>query len=224
MTATYEAIFPTSTTDEWFRKPGTTSPSTLSGPRKFIANALLIGCTATGTLAAVTPADAAALHTVVVNPGTLSALSVSRPRPSQDDQSSASTILQRLRRISGLNWGEIGQTIGVSRRTIHNWLNGDRIADVHYSRLLETSRVVDLVATGSAETTRTALLQPTTNGRSIVDELALAARPARRRPLSTVSVGDLVTPVDDSATVRLEAPQRLSSLRGGSLPRRRSPE
>ena len=223
MTATYETIFPALEVGDWFHRTGTTSPGTLSRPRKFIANALLVGCAATSTLSAVSPADAFALHTVVVNPGTLSAVSTIRHRSSTEEQSNVPNILQRLRLVSGLSWGEIGQMVGVSRRTIHNWLNGDRVADVHFSRLVEASRVVDLVATGSAESTRAVLFQPTTNGRSIVDELALAARPTRRRSLSSVSAGDLVTPVDETVSTRPAGPQRPSSLRGGPLPRRRLP-
>ena len=60
-------------------------------------------------------------------------------------------------------------------------------------------------------------MQPNANGRSILDDLALAARPARRYPLSGVSVGDLVTPVDEMASVSLQRPQRRSSLQGGAL-------
>jgi transcriptional regulator with XRE-family HTH domain len=224
MTAIYDTMFAASEEGDWFHNPGTTSPGTSSRPRKFIVGAIMAGCAATGTLSAVTPADAFALHTVVVNPGTLSPLSTLRPRSPSEEQNNVPRILQRLRLLSGLSWGEIGQITGVSRRTIHNWLNGDRVADVHFARLVEANRVVDLVTTGSAESTRAVLLQPTTNGRSIVDELALAARPMRRRSLASVSAGDLLTPIDETVSTRPAMPQRPSSLRGGSLPRRRLPE
>jgi len=203
----------------WFSHVGTTPPTAIRGTRKFIACVLVAGCATTSTLSAVTPADAVALNAITAQPGTLPAIPAAQPLPPVD-QSAVPGMLQRLRRLSGLSWGEIARAVGVSRRTIHNWLAGARVADVHLTLLLALSRVVDIVATGSVEATRTALMQPTANGRSILDDLALAARPARRRPLSSVSVGDLVTPVDETASASPQRPQRRSSLRGGSLPRR----
>jgi transcriptional regulator with XRE-family HTH domain len=207
--------------DEWFGRTGTTPPTVMRGTRKFITCVFMAGCTATSTLTAVTPADAIALTTRVAQASTLPAIPA-QPAPPLDP-SAVPGMLQQLRRLSGLSWGEIARAVGVSRRTIHNWLSGARVAGVHLTRLLELSRVVNLAATGSAEATRAALLLPNANGRSLVDDLALAARPARR-PLSSVSVGDLVTPVDETASVSPQHPQRRSSLRGGSLPRRRPNE
>jgi hypothetical protein len=202
-----------------FCSVGTTPPAVALGPRKFIACVLMAGCAAAGTLAAVTPADAVALNTMIAQPSTLPVL------PAQPtmlfDQMIVPDMLQRLRRLSGLGWADIGRAVGVSRRTIHNWLGGGHVAGVHLTRLFDVSRTIDLVSTGSAESNRALLLQPTANGRSIIDDLALAARPARRRSISTVSVGDLVTPIDEAESVRLQGPQRRTSLRGGALPRRR---
>jgi len=213
-------ITPSSVADGegWFHHVGTTSPTVALRPRKFIACVFMAGCAATGTLTAVTPADAVALNTMVAHPSTLPAL------PAQPtavpDNAVVPALLQQLRRMSGLNWGDLGRALGVSRRTIHNWLGEARVAGVHLTRLLELSRLVARVSTGSPESTRALLLQPTANGRSIIDDLALTARPTRRRPLSSVSVGDLVTPTDDTENASPQWPQRRSSLRGGSLPTR----
>lgn len=218
MTVAYDIAASRTDEDEWFGHVGTTPPTVMRGPRKFITCAFMAGCAAASTLPAVTPADAIALTTMVTQASTLPAVP---PQPAPPlDPSAVPGMLQQLRRLSGLSWGEIARAVGVSRRTIHNWLSGARVAGVHLTRLLELSRVVSLAATGSAEATRAALLLPDANGRSLVDDLALAARPARR-PLSSVSVGDLVAPVDDTASVSPQRPQRRSSLRGGSLPRRR---
>lgn len=219
MTVAYDIVASRTGRDEWFGRVGTTTPTVMRGTRKFITCVVMVGCAATSTLSTVTPADAVALNVTTAQPSTLPAIPV-QPAPPLD-QSAVPGMLQRLRRLSGLSWGEIARAVGVSRRTIHNWLAGARVAGVHLTRLLELGRLVDLVTTGSVEATRTALMQPNANGRSILDDLALAARPARRHPLSNVSVGDLVTPVDETASVSPESPQRRSSLRGGSLPRRR---
>lgn len=219
MTVAYDIAASRTGRDEWFGHVGTTTPTVMRGTRKFITCVTMVGCAATSTLSTVTPADADALNAITAQPSTLPAIPV-QPAPPLD-QSAVPGMLQRLRRLSGLSWGEIARAVGVSRRTIHNWLAGARVAGVHLTRLLELSRLVDIVATGSVEATRTVLMQPNANGRSILDDLALAARPARRRPLASVSVGDLVTPVDETASVSLQRPQRRSSLRAGSLPRRR---
>lgn len=222
MTVAYDVISsPTTDGEEWFRHVGTTPPIVTLGPRKFIASMLMAGCAATGTLAAVTPADAVALNTMIGQPSTLPA-GPAWPTTAFN-HAVVPAMLQRLRRMSGLNWGDLGRAVGVSRRTIHNWLGGARVAGVHLARLLEVSRIVDLVSTGSAESTRALLLQPAANGRSLVDDMALTARPARR-PISTVSAGDLITPVDETESASPQRPQRRSSLRGGSLPRRRPGE
>lgn len=204
---------------DWFHHVGTTSPTMAFRPRKFIASVLVAGCAVTGTLTAVTPADAVAFTTMIAQPSTLPVVPAQPATAS--DNAIVPMMLRRLRLSSGLNWGDIGRAVGVSRRTIHNWLGGGHVAGVHLARLLDVIRIVDSVATGSAETTRTLLLQPKNTGRSVVDDLALAARPARHRPISTVSVGDLVAPVDETASARLQGPQRRASLRGGSLSKRR---
>jgi transcriptional regulator with XRE-family HTH domain len=220
VTIAYGIAVPDTDGDRWFGHVGTTAPVVGRGTRKFITCALMVGYAASSTFSTVTSANAAALIAVSSRQSTLSAIPAAQPAPPLE-QSAVPAALQRVRRISGLTWGEIARAVGVSRRTIHHWLAGTRVAGVHLVRLLELGRVVDVVATGSVEATRTALLQPNANGRSILDDLALAARPARSRPLSTVSVGDLVTPVDETLSVTRQRPQRPSSLRGGSLPRRR---
>lgn len=223
MTVAYEIAVSPAGGDEWFGHVGTTPPSAVRGTRKFITCVFMAGCAATSTLSTVTLADAVAWNAITVQPSTLPAIPAAQPAP-PIDQSAVPGMLQRLRRLSGLSWGEIARAVGVSRRTIHNWLTGARVAGVHLARLLELSRMIDIVATGSVEATRTSLMQLNANGRSIIDDLALAARPARRRPLSNVSVGDLVTPVDGTVSVSSQRLQRRSSLRGRSLPRRRPSE
>lgn len=204
--------------DELFTQPGTTIPG-LSWPppaKQFICRLLMAGA-AVGTLTVVTPADAAAMRDAAIDSRTLPAA----PAPAVTDSSSAvPALLQRLRRVSGLNWGEVATAVGVSRRTIHNWLSGARVAGVHVARLAELDRLVDTTASASPDETRARLQQPGPHGRSLLEDLALTSRPERRRPLSVLSVGDILGPVDESADATLQS-QRRSSLRGGSLPRRR---
>jgi hypothetical protein len=162
------------------------------------------------------------MRTVVARHGTLPGPQDSSTRPSPTaGPRTVPTLLEWLKGISGLSWGELGRATGVSRRTIHNWLGGARVAEVHLVRLWDVSRVVHALSAGSAEATRAVLLQPVASGRSALDDLELAALPVRRRPISHVSVGDLLTPVDESPEMRPERAMRQSSLRGGALARSR---
>lgn len=225
MTTYYDLAYSGTGADEWFPSTSRTAvPGTVGGPRRYLACAAIAGLTAIGTLGAVTPADAIALSATVMSPSsTLSAVPLAPDAPS-DTAVAVPETLQRLHRVSGLSWGEIAQATGVSRRTIHNWLAGKRLADVHLDRLLTLHRAVEAVEAGSTQATRDALLTPRANGRSIVDELALAARPKRRSLTSSLSVADQMTPIDESESATPSHLSRRSSLRGRSLPGRHPDE
>lgn len=210
--------------DELFSKPGTTS-SGLARPtgKQFICSLLMAGAAAS-TLTVVSPADALAMRPFV-EARTLPA----RPPapPAAEPATSVTSLLTSLRRVSGLAWGEMAAALGVSRRTIHNWLGGARLAGHHLTRLMELEQTVNAAATGSADDTRARLMQRGPQGRSILEDLALAARPARRVPLSSVPVGEMLTPLEVESNGGTEAAvgsQRRSSLRGGALQRRRPDE
>ncbi|MHB2023275.1 MAG: helix-turn-helix domain-containing protein [Mycobacteriales bacterium] len=220
MTAALDLTGPSRTEQELFGHVGTTVPETVGRPTKFLVTMLMVGWAATGTLTSVSPADVMALTSAAHQPTTVPAL------PSQPlsvmDNAIVKSLLQRLRRVSGLDWGDIARALGVSRRTIHNWLGGARIAGVHLVRLLEFDRLVNSSALGQPENTRAYLLQPRANGRSIVDEMELSARPTRRVPLSTLSVAEQLAPVSEEP--ELVNPIRHSALRGGQMPRRHPKE
>jgi transcriptional regulator with XRE-family HTH domain len=188
---------PAAVGDKLFGPPGTTIPGASWPPAKqFLCSLLMAGAAATGTLTVVTPADAAAMRAAVIESRTLPAMPSSPPVV--DRSMAVPSLLQRLRRVSGLSWGDVAAALGVSRRTIHNWLSGTRVAGVHLTRLIEFERVVNATAAGSADDTRSRLVRPGPHGRSLLDELALSSRADRRRPISTLSVGDIVGPVDQS--------------------------
>jgi DNA-binding XRE family transcriptional regulator len=208
--------------DELFGPPGTSVPISSRPPvKQFIVIALMAG-TAMGTVAVMTPADAAAMQAAAIESRTLPAMP-SAP-PATEPSADVPALLQRMRRVSGLNWGEVATAVGVSRRTIHNWLSGARVAGVHLARLTELEHLINAVAAGSADDTRARLVRTGPHGRSLLDEMALNSRPARRRPISMLSAGDLLGPVEEPTTLSHEPPSRPSSLRGGPLSRRRQGE
>jgi transcriptional regulator with XRE-family HTH domain len=219
---TVVADIPSALQDQLFTVPGTTAAGTSWPPTKqFIGSLLMAGAVMTGTLTVVTPVDAFAMQAATVESRTLPALPASLPDHERTNEVAA--VLRRLRRVSGLNWGDVAAALGVSRRTIHNWLSGARVAGIHFTRLMELERIVNSVAVGSADKTRARLAQPGPHGRSLLDEMALRSQPARRRPLSAFTVGDLVGPTSGE-TEKPSEPKRPSSLRGRALQKRQPPE
>ena len=81
---------------------------------------------------------------------------------------------------SGLSWDQVGRLFGVSRRSVHKWLNGGAMTAHHADRLGELTRIV-YSHTGSAAQVRAQLLAPDTEGRSAFDRLVVEARGGRER-------------------------------------------
>jgi len=146
------------------------------------------------------------------------------PEPSGVDNLSVGSALQRLRAVSGLNWGEVAMALRVSRRTVHNWLSGSRIAPFHLERVAELVQLVGATAAGQPADTRLVLTSPASNGRTLLEEFALQSRPASHGATAGVRVADLLAP-DASPDPRAPAtePTRKSALRPSvvrSQPRR----
>lgn len=205
-----------------FAPPGTTVLAVRRSPgRTFVVAGLIASAAVFGTLPMPMPAEAEVLRPAV---------STTRATPDVQAQGASAAeirnvpgLLRRLRRNAQLNWGDVARALGVSRRTIHNWLSGAQVARTHLSRLMELASLVDRIGGGEPATTRILLTQPGPHGRSQLDEFALASRPAHRVPLSMTSVGDLLGRDEPGSpeTVEPQVPTRRSSLPGRSVPRRR---
>lgn len=200
----------------------TTAPAVapVSVAKNFVVGTMLAGSVFTTTLSAVTPVDPWALTASATTGRTLPAA----PTPSVPEVvRPAAEILNRVRRVSGLSWGDVAAAVGVSRRAVHLWLNGGRVASAHMMRLLGLERLVAAYEVGNAGFTRDQLFRPGPAGRTPLDDFRLdhqAARPSRR-PVSG-SVADLLAADEDtSATPDLRVARR-STLRGGVIPPRGS--
>jgi transcriptional regulator with XRE-family HTH domain len=195
--------------------PAVAPPSTV---KQCLMGTLLAGSVFTGTLSAVTPVDALALTSAATSGRTLPAA----PTPAVPAVShSAAEILNRLRRVSGLSWGDIASAVGVSRRAVHLWLNGGRVAGAHMTRLLALQRLVAAYETGDPRQTRTRLLQADASGRSALDNFRLQTQDARRPTrVSSGTVADLLAPDEHAVQHPNRHASRSSSLRGGAIPRR----
>jgi DNA-binding transcriptional regulator YiaG len=129
--------------------------------------------------------------------------------------------LQDLRTRSLLSWGEIAGALSVSRRTVHNWLNGGAISARHMERLFALENIVWSAYSRSPDAPRVWLLKPGTSGRSPLAEFARGSTPLRKVSHSTVRPADLLEPsvLDDLVTGDRGRPSRASSIKGGLLPR-----
>jgi len=188
-------------------------------PRRFVAAFLMAGTAATSTLAYVSPRDEAALRAPVVESRTLPAFSSGTEAKSPPIR--IPDLLRRLRAVAALDWGEIAGALGVTRRTIHNWLNGARVAEIHLAHLQELTALVEQQSLGVPEETRIRLLSRGVSGRSPLSEFQANVGPRRPRPLSSTSLADLIAPNSEAETPRAAA--RASTMRGRAINPRRRP-
>lgn len=201
-------------------KEGTSGPRLPSSIRsRYMAGVVFLGAATIGTLGVVQPAEAMALRVAVYDTHTLPAGSMQQS--SSPRIVDAPSVLRRIRRQAEFSWGQIASILGVSRRTIHNWLNGAQIAEVHRLNLGQLSAVIDSHDSGIPELTRQTLTDIPESGRSVLDNLAASFQGSRRR-MSTLSVGDMLGPVEDSGPASSAGAEtgRRSSLRGGPIARR----
>jgi DNA-binding transcriptional regulator YiaG len=80
--------------------------------------------------------------------------------------------IAELRRLTGFTWDQLGRLFNVSRRSVHFWASGNKMAAANEGHLERVLTVVRLTDRGSAAANRSALLAPNGNGVSPFDELA----------------------------------------------------
>jgi DNA-binding transcriptional regulator YiaG len=84
----------------------------------------------------------------------------------------APTAIAELRRLTGLTWEQLAQLFNVSRRSVHFWASGSKMAPenrVHLERVLDTVRLIDR---GSVTENRAVLLPIRDDGTTLLDQLA----------------------------------------------------
>jgi len=198
--------------------PGTAIPGASVAPlTRFFAAGVMTGAVLFGTLATPTVLLDGASHVLSIT-GTSSIPGWGGTGALRNQ--SAAGLLEGVRSRSQLSWGQVANTLGVSRRTVHNWLLGAAIAPGNLQRLLDFSALVGTMDRGDPGDVRIALMQPGLHGRTPLDEFALTSRPARRVPLSTLSAADLLEPIAASEVSVTTQSDRRSSLQG--VPIRRS--
>lgn len=71
---------------------------------------------------------------------------------------SASREIQELKSTSGLTWDRLGQIFGVSRRSLHNWADGNSISSKNHQKLTKILLLLEKVTQGSPGLNRKLLL------------------------------------------------------------------
>jgi DNA-binding transcriptional regulator YiaG len=85
---------------------------------------------------------------------------------------SAPAMIAELRRLTGLTWEQLARLFNVSRRSVHFWASGSKMADAnraHLDSVLDTVRLIDR---GSMTENRAALLTTGHDGATLLDQLA----------------------------------------------------
>lgn len=98
--------------------------------------------------------------------------------------------LRAVQDRSGLDWGQIAATLGVSRRSVHLWLNGGAVSGVNGQRIATLYRLVLQALTGhngDREGRRQFLLTPAGGGETPLTTIARGIRSAHPRTSSVLS-------------------------------------
>ncbi len=113
-------------------------------------------------------------------------------------QMTAGRRLQRLRRLTGLNWDQLAYMFGVSRRTVHFWASGCSLTATHEELVGRISSVLEEADLGTAAANRAALFSHAGQGRTPFDlliagqlEEARLVLLSARQPLQRPQLGEL---------------------------------
>jgi transcriptional regulator with XRE-family HTH domain len=96
---------------------------------------------------------------------------ITLPLPSASPPELTQKAVNELRRLSGLTWEQLAKLFNVSRRSIHSWASGERLKSFNEENLYRLLDTIRYINRGSASLNRSLLLQPSNDGRSLLDLL-----------------------------------------------------
>lgn len=112
--------------------------------------------------------------------------------------------LRRIQENSGMSWGEVATALGVSRRTVHNWLVAGRVNGANAKRIAALYRAVTQELAGiDRDAARAHLLAPGADGTrwAIITRTIRSDYPRKPRPGSGFAGLRSEVPVDDLTPV-----------------------
>lgn len=136
----------------------------------------------------------------------------------------AAEMLDEAKDLSGLTWDQLARIMGVSRRSLHFWINGRALSAEHEERLHRITQIVEMLAGRSQLEVRSRLLDKS-EGMSVFDLLVAerddeALQLARRQALATGGPVIFVsTPrqLDDATRARRATISAMDALEHGGV-------
>ena len=107
--------------------------------------------------------------------------------------SSGAQAITELRAASGLTTEQVARLLGVTRRTVHNWINGNAMAAQHEERLSRLLALVQALPGATPAERRTALLD-SSGGESLFHRLLGERGESARTHFAAVSTSERIAP------------------------------
>lgn len=107
--------------------------------------------------------------------------------PVPERPASHSGAVRRLKDRCGLSWQQLADAFGVSRRSLHFWVNGGNLAPANVQRLEDLSGQLASLGGLPPAAIRAELLRPNAIGLSKFDSWISQVRPARIAPPNIVA-------------------------------------
>ncbi|NLH70958.1 MAG: helix-turn-helix transcriptional regulator [Brooklawnia sp.] len=99
--------------------------------------------------------------------------------------------ISELRTLTGLTTEQVGRLFGVSRRSVHNWINGNPMSPQHEERAAKLLAIVQALPGPTAAERRGALLD-SSRGTSLFHQLVAARAESARLQVPGVSARERI--------------------------------
>ncbi|MDN7945967.1 hypothetical protein QZM79_18320 [Burkholderia multivorans] len=104
-----------------------------------------------------------------------------------DDVRTPVEDLARIREVLRPAVSDLAATLGVSRQSVYNWLNGEQVADENAARLRDLAQAADVLAREGVDVNAALLKRKFANGRTLM-QVAQAGESARDAALVLVQI------------------------------------
>ena len=104
-----------------------------------------------------------------------------------DDVRAPAEDLARIREVLRPAVSDLATTLGVSRQSVYNWLNGEQVADENAARLQDLAQAADVLAHEGITVNAALLKRKFANGRTLM-QVAQAGESARDAALVLVQI------------------------------------
>lgn len=113
---------------------------------------------------------------------------------SADATGSSGSLSKRIvevRALTGLTTDQVGRLFGVSRRSVHNWINGNAMAPQHEERAAKILSIIHILPGSTAAERRAALLD-SSRGVSLFHQLLVSRDEGVRLQVAGVSARERI--------------------------------